>query len=99
MAFKIFWSPQALDDLHSLTSFIAQDNPGAAEKMGLAIIESTRLLAEHPLLGRMVPEERSPIIREIIRSPYRIVYEINRRRQTVDVLRVWHGARGDPVIK
>ncbi len=99
MELQIIWSPEALDDLHSLTSFIAQDNPSAAESVGLALINSTALLSEHPLLGRQVPEERTTAIREIIRPPYRIIYEVNKRRRTIEILRIWHGARGTPKIR
>jgi len=48
MAFKIFWSPEALGDLHALTSYIAQDNPDAAEQVGLAILHKVNLLEQHP---------------------------------------------------
>mgnify|MGYP003333303735 FL=1 len=46
----------------------------------------------------MVPEERNPNVREIIVEPYRIIYELNANGQTVDVLRVWHAARGTPAV-
>ena len=98
MELQIIWSPEALADLHSLTTFIAQNNPIAAESVGLALINSTELLSNHPLLGRQVPEERNPVIREIIRPPYRIIYEISKRRRTIEILRIWHAARGTPQI-
>ncbi|HEY9508400.1 MAG TPA: type II toxin-antitoxin system RelE/ParE family toxin [Verrucomicrobiae bacterium] len=98
MEFEILWSPEALDDLRSLTNFIAVDNPAAAEKVGSALITSTELLATQPLLGRRVPEQQSTNIREVIRAPYRIIYEVRRSRRTVEVLRIWHGARGTPEI-
>jgi toxin ParE1/3/4 len=98
MEFQVIWSPEALDDLHSLTSFIAQDNPRAAESVGLALINGTELLSKHPLLGRLVPELNNTSIRELIRPPYRVIYEVSKRRRLVEVLRIWHGARGTPEI-
>ena len=98
MEFEILWSPEALDDLRSLTNFIAVDNPAAAEKIGCALINSTELLTTQPLLGRRVPEQQSSRVREIIRAPYRIIYEVRSSRRTVEILRIWHGARGTPEI-
>jgi toxin ParE1/3/4 len=98
MAFKIIWSEPALRDLHNLTSYIAQDNPLAAEKMGTVILAKTRHLNERPLLGRMVPELGRKDIRELIQRPYRIVYRTNTQNKTVEIVRVWHAARGEPEI-
>jgi toxin ParE1/3/4 len=98
MAFKIIWSEPALDDLRSLTHFIAGDNPQAAEKLGTAILSKTRHLIEHPLIGRMVPEIRRKDVRELIQRPYRILYRVNGQNKTVEIIRVWHGARGEPEI-
>jgi mRNA-degrading endonuclease RelE of RelBE toxin-antitoxin system len=47
----------------------------------------------------MVPEIGEPAVREIIHGPYRIIYEIFPDRETIYVLRFWHGARGEPEIK
>jgi len=99
MAYKILWSPEALGDLPALTAFIAQDNPDAAERMGLAILGRVRQLEQHPLIGRKVPETNDPRVRETIESPYRIVYRLNQRERVAEVLRVWHGARGTPEIE
>jgi toxin ParE1/3/4 len=93
MAFQVFVTEIANDDLAALVRFIARDNPSAAEHFGLALIEKLKLLREQPLLGRVVPERGDPTLREIIHRPYRIVYRVNETRQTVEVLRFWHGAR------
>ena len=98
MAFQIIWSEPALDDLRSVTNYIAEDNPAAAEKTGKAILAKTRNLAEHPLLGRMVPEIRRRDVRELIHRPYRILYRVDGLKKTVEIIRVWHAARGEPEI-
>ncbi len=46
----------------------------------------------------MVPEFRIETIRELIRSPYRIIYRIIEHKQIIEVLRFWHAARGVPKI-
>ncbi len=77
-----------------MVRYIARDNPSAAERFGLALLEKLKLLREHPMLGRVVPERGEPNLREIIHPPYRIVYRVREREQIVEVLRFWHGARG-----
>ena len=96
MARKVIWSDEALADLGAIVSYVAADNCSAAESLGRTILERTRILAEFPQAGRVVPEERGPSVREIIVEPYRVIYELNATTGTVDVLRVWHAARGRP---
>lgn len=98
MAFKITWSEPAIGDLASLTEYIAQDNPDAAEKMGLRLLQRVRHLTEQPLMGRAAPEIRRKDVRELIESPYRIIYRIHAKTNTIEIIRVWHGARGIPQI-
>jgi addiction module RelE/StbE family toxin len=98
MAFKIIWSEPALRDLRDLTGFIAEDNPVAAEKTGRAILAITRNLIDHPLMGRVLPELGRLNVRELIRSPYRIIYRVNKHKATAEIIRVWHGARGRPEL-
>ncbi len=99
MARKVIWSDEAIADLGEIVTRIAGDNRTAAEKMGRTIFERTRMLADFPLAGRVVSEERDPNVREIIVDPYRIIYELNAASPTVDILRVWHAARGQPELK
>jgi len=98
MAFKVLVTEAANEDLAALVRFIANDNPQAAGRFGLALIEKLKLLCEHPNLGRMVPERADPHLREIMHPPYRIVYRVREREQLVEVLRFWHGARGEPEL-
>ena len=36
-------------------------------------------------------------IRQLVVKPYRMLYEVQERTSTVVILRIWHGARRDPV--
>lgn len=96
--FKIIWSLQARDDLREIVSFIAADNPAAAESFGLRLMTRADSPANFPPLGRVVPEENDENIREIILRPYRIVYRVLPAQQVLAIARVWHGARGEPEI-
>ena len=98
MAFKIIWSKQARDDLQAIVLFIAQDNPSVAASFGYQLMAKVDLLTGFPLLGRVVPEENDEAIREIILRPYRIIYKVGPEQQTIGIVRIWHGARGEPDI-
>lgn len=98
MAFKIIWALQAHEDLRDIVRFIAQNNPTAAESIGYQIISRIDSLPQFPLLGRVVPEIGNQTIREIVLRPYRIIYQISEAKSTLAIIRIWHGARGEPVI-
>ena len=98
MAYKLIWSPASREDLKEIVRFIARDNPHRAASFAFELMGRTDALQQHPELGRSVPELRNPQIREIIFRPYRIVYRIASERQTIEILRVWHAARGTPAV-
>jgi plasmid stabilization system protein ParE len=99
MAFKLIWSSSARFDLKDIATFIAEDSPSAAEQFVRNVFQAVERLADFPESGRIVPEFDDPTIREVIRKPCRIVYRIDRRKRTVEIARVWHAARGTPVIQ
>ncbi len=96
MAYKLIWSPAALDDLHDIVVFIGRDNPERAMSFGYELISETDRLQSVPEFGRKVPEYQNPNIREIIFRPYRIVYRVNRNQRACEIARIWHSARGIP---
>ena len=98
MGFKIVFTKPAIADLEGLVTFIARDDPQAAEQFGYAIVAKAEKLDEFPLIGRVVPEFKIETIREIIHRPYRIVYRVREEQKLVEILRVWHAARGTPQI-
>ena len=83
----------ALSDLDELMDYIAQDNPEAATKVAGEIWETTRMLSNHPAMGK---PGRVPGTREMVVTgtsyivPYRVV------ANEVQILRVLHGARKWP---
>jgi addiction module RelE/StbE family toxin len=95
MDFQVSWTRLALADLRDLVRYIAKDDPEAARRFGNLIVSKVDGLITFPRIGRIVPEYRVDLLREIIVAPYRIVYEIDDRSNTLSVLRVWHGARGN----
>jgi toxin ParE1/3/4 len=88
------WSPEAIDDLAALRAFIAQDDPAAAQRVALHIINNVeRLLSQNPKMGRL---GRVPGTRELVipRTPFIVPYRL--KGEVIQVLRVFHGARRWP---
>lgn len=98
MDYQVILSPRAIQDLQEVVRYISFDNPEAVERLGLQLIEKTRVLVSFPELGRIVPDFEEPGIRELIFKPYRIVYRVNHERRLVEVARYWHAARGTPTL-
>jgi addiction module RelE/StbE family toxin len=98
MAFQVIWSRQAREDLQEIVTFIALDNPRVAETFGYLLMSKVDVLEKFPLIGRVVPELHMSDLREIIFRSYRIVYQVRENEQVVAIVRIWHGARGEPEI-
>ncbi len=98
MDYGIIWTQSALEDLRELVRYIAADDPIAAERFGNAIISRVEGIQSFPRIGRVVPEVGDDLVREIILAPYRIVYQLDDSSEEIAVIRVWHGARGEPVL-
>lgn len=98
MAFELIWSPSAKFDLKDIVEFIAEDSPLVAKRFVDNLFQVVGRLADFPESGRIVPEFNDPALREVIRKPCRIVYRVNRNKQLVEIIRVWHAARGMPAV-
>jgi toxin ParE1/3/4 len=88
------WTETAADDLVAIRDYIAQDSPLAAQMIAARLFDAVAVLATFPDSGRIVPERSDPALRELIRPPYRIVYE--RQSDIVMILTVFHAARRFP---
>jgi len=98
MACQVIWSPASRDDLRDLVRFIAQDSPQRAEAFAYRLMSQADRLRDFPEIGRRVPELHDPTMRELIFRPYRIIYRVQRERGFVEIVRVWHSARGTPEV-
>ncbi len=86
---RVVWTDQAFERLAEIEIYISRDNPQAAEQYIERLIARTEVLAEHPKLGRLVPEVPGGYLRELVEGNYRIVYRI--RDEIVEVLTVFEG--------
>jgi len=88
------WSPEAIADLVALRAYIEQDNPAAAQRVALHIIHNL----ENPLPNspEMDRPGRVPGTRELAipRTPFIVPYRLV--GNTIQVLRIFHGAREWP---
>jgi plasmid stabilization system protein ParE len=88
-------APRAPKDVEEIYSLIACDSPLAAERWYEELTRAIASLSTFPF--------RCPIVRvgsledrelhHLVFGNYRILFTIDEGRRSVDVLRVWHGAR------
>jgi plasmid stabilization system protein ParE len=63
---EISWSKLALEDLESIHDYIAKESPFYAQKTIEEFLARVTVLADHPEIGREVPEYVRKDIRELI---------------------------------
>lgn len=88
---RIEWSKGAERNLDSIESYIAQDNPVAASKTVLKIVQRTHAqLSKHPSSGKFgrINGTRELVFHEI---PYIVIYSI--QQDTIYIVRVFHTAQ------
>ena len=86
-------TPSAERDLEEIELHIAADNPNAAIDTVLRVIDSLQYLSGHPNMGR---EGRIDGTREWVVPETTFIAAYRIRDNTVEVLRVLHGARKWP---
>lgn len=89
---EINWTPQALEDIDNIASYIAKDSLHYADLFVERVFEKVTILNHSPRAGRKVPEFNEDSIRELIYGNYRIVYRISGETH-LDILTVYHSAR------
>jgi addiction module RelE/StbE family toxin len=83
----IVWSPRAIEHLAQLRSYVARDNPQAANRIAGTLLDAVERLAELPNLGR---PGRVAGTRELVvpGTPYVIPYRL--RGDRLEVIAVFH---------
>ena len=77
--------------MEAIRKFIANDSDVYADLVVARLVEAVERLELFPRSGRIVPELADPQLREIIESPYRIVYRVF--DESVEVLTVFRASR------
>ena len=95
MPCSIRYSPEARDDLVNILDYISGElmNPAAAARIVRAIYRKIDLLADHPDLGRELPETVAAGFpcRHFTAENYRIFYRIE--GSDIYVIRILHSLR------
>jgi plasmid stabilization system protein ParE len=91
MAGEVAWSPEAVEDLESIASYIERDSPFYARAVVSRIVELADQLRQFPNAGRVVPELNDPLVRERFVYSYRVIYRLQAER--ILVVAVVHGRR------
>ena len=76
MAHRIAWSRRAVQDLDTITDYIAADSPAYAGVVLKNIVNRTRILTRFPRAGRKVPEFDNENVRELVVYNHRIIYRL-----------------------
>lgn len=82
----------AIKDLQAIQKhYLEEGVPHIGDEYVAAILEQVEMLMRHPDAGRIVPEFDSRHIRELIHSPFRVVYL--RQEVSIVLIRVWRSER------
>ena len=94
MDYKVDFATQTERDLFSITQFLAEKNPAAAQRLGDALIDAALSLGSLPRRGGLVIGR--PGVLKLVHLPYHVIfYRINEKKRLVEILRFWDG-RQDP---
>jgi toxin ParE1/3/4 len=90
---RIRWLDQVVEDLKGVRAYIGRHNPSAAVDIAQRIRDAVKILGDYPAAGRA---GRVPNTRELVVSgtPYILPYRV--RTETIEILRVLHGAQQWP---
>ncbi len=85
------WTDIAKQHLQRIYDHIEPQSELYAQRMVNRLVLRADGLGDFPETGREVPEYDDPNVRELLVSPYRIIYVVRKNR--VDIIGVIHTAR------
>jgi toxin ParE1/3/4 len=94
MDFQVQVKETAIADLAEIVSYVAEDDPAAAGRLGDALLDAALSLSQTPFKGSRYT--RLAGIRKLTLAPYKIFYRVNETDKRVEILRFWHSARNEP---
>jgi toxin ParE1/3/4 len=88
----VSFAESVVRDLEELQAWhVEQGAPEAGQRLVAEIFKRIEGLPDNPDMGRIVLEFKQPFLRELIHSPFRIVYR--REAQRIRIVRVWRSER------
>lgn len=91
MAYRVVWSPKAVEGVEAIAAYIARDSPSYAAAVVQKVIEITDELTQDATRGRLIPEIEESKVMEQFAYSYRLLYRIE--GETVTVAALIHGKR------
>jgi plasmid stabilization system protein ParE len=89
---RVGFAESALSDLTGIQEWYTEQGvPEVGDQLVAEIFQRVEALADHPEIGRIVPEFDQPFLRELIHPPFRAVYRRDPSR--VRIVRVWRSER------
>jgi len=89
---NLIWRPEARQSLLEITTYVAERNPAAAQRLHDSIVRTADRLPDHPLIHR---PGRVPGTREAVVHPnYILVYRVT--AEAIEILAVLHARRQYP---
>ena len=89
---KVHLTGSAINDLRELLLYYDEQlAPQVGQRFVAEILDRIETLIDNPDFGRVVPEFSTDNIRELIHTPFRVVYF--RESSTIFIIRVWRSER------
>lgn len=96
MDYQLTWSLRARADLREITRYIGADNSAAVLIWGEDLFRHVEVLTTFPLIGPGLSGDGAPAVRRIVYGEYLVFYRVRPEPKSVEIISVWHGARGLP---
>ena len=95
MSWRVEFASQVQEDVAEAADWYERRQPGLGAQFVEEIVKVWDGLVENPLLNSRRHPAKNIHWRYPERFPYRVIYEVNEKAQTVRVAAVIHGARQD----
>ena len=92
---SVRYLPSALEDLDRLAEFLRESDPAAATDTARLILDSIRVLATHPLIGRPAGPNRRELVIYRGRTGYLTQYRYEHQGDEVVVAAIRHQREAD----
>ena len=92
---SVRYLPSALEDLDRLAEFLRESDPAAAIETTDLILDSIRVLARHPLIGRPAGASRRELVIFRGRTGYLAQYRYEHDPDEVSVVAIRHQQEAD----
>jgi toxin ParE1/3/4 len=88
---RVRFTPSARLQFLEALAYIRRDKPSAAQRFRKRSEQVLRRLEKYAASGRVIPEFPELAHREVVISPYRFFYRVEKK--TIWIVAVWHGAQ------